>query len=108
MKVSKTLSALFVIAMLAPMPAAASGLADLDQRRPARQSVEMLRARVAERRALMAERRKTQLKRSESLRAEQREQTLSSARGHNQLPRRLKRLKMRLERRRAIRRSERF
>ena len=107
MKISKTLSALFVIAMLAPMPAAASGLTNLDQGRSARKSVETLRERVAERRALMAERRKTQVKRSESLRTEKREQKLSSARGHNQLQRRLKRLKLRLERRRAIRRFQR-
>jgi len=104
MKISRTLSALFVVAILAPMPAAASGLTTMDQGRPGRKAVETMRERMAERRAIMAERRQAQLKRSESLRAERRERGLSSARAHSRLQHRLQILKRRIAHRRAIRR----
>jgi hypothetical protein len=104
MKLSRTLSALFIVAILAPMPAAASGLTTIEQGRPVSKSVETLRQRIAERRAIMAERRQTQVKRSASLRADARERKLSSARGRKQLRHRLEAMKRRMARRRAIRR----
>ena len=111
MKISRTLSALFVVAILAPMPAAASGLTTVEQGRPVRRStgrLDTLRERMAERRAILAERRQSQLKRSESLRAENRERRLTSARAHDQLQRRLRMIKRRIVRRRAVHRFERF
>ncbi len=108
MTISKTLSALAILAILAPMPAAASGLTPIDQGRSARRSTETLRERVAERpaqrREIAAERRQTQLKRAEALRSDQRERKLSSERMHRQLQLRLRAMKRRMAHRRAIRR----
>lgn len=99
MKLSKTLSALAILAILAPMPAAASGLTNVDQGRSARKSTETLRER-------RAERRQNALKRAESRRGDRRERQLSSARMHRQLQLRLREMRQRLAaaHRRAIRR----
>jgi hypothetical protein len=108
MKISKSISALAalaIVAILAPMPAAASDRTNFDQSRPVRANAQ--RARVAQRRA-MAERR---LERQQALRSQRvemlkanRERHQNSLRAQRQLHQALRTMKLRLARRHAIRR----
>lgn len=108
MKISKTFSALVIAAILAPMPAAASGLSasgltNIDQGRSARRTNQALRERMAERRAIAAERRQAQLKRSESLRADRRSK-IRSLQAHREIQQALRHMKLRMARERRIHR----
>jgi hypothetical protein len=98
MKISRTLSALAIVAILAPMPAAASDLTMFEQGRPAKKTAETLRQRMAERRAIAAERRQSQSKRLKALRTA-RQRKLSSTLLRHQLERRLRQMKIRIARR---------
>jgi len=111
MRLSKILPALLVAAILAPLPAAASGLTPIDQQRPVRQNGEQLRQRLADRRAAMAERRQTAQKRQAEVRAKrdksvgaERQRKLTTDRMYKQLEHRLRAMKQRLARRHVVRR----
>jgi hypothetical protein len=80
------------------MPAAASDLTMFEQGRPSKKTADTLRQRMAERRAIAAERRQAHAKRQTTLRAA-RQRKLSSNLLRHELQRRMRQLKLRIARR---------